>query len=189
MPDFVTLAAMLDPLIARAGLPADPSLAQVVEAVHRIPFGPPTDRSAQQTLAEWRGTCSTKHELLAAALERGWPETKPRLVHRVYLCTPEDARTRFGEAAAAAVPAGGLWDVHRFLVVELAGERIVLDVTYPSEPGWDGASSMEVAAGEGSDHEAGPDPDRELRVLEAAHCDPLAREPFINALSASLAAA
>ncbi|MUL40701.1 hypothetical protein FZ103_05815 [Streptomonospora sp. PA3] len=180
---------MLDPLIKRAGLPADASLAQVVEAVHRIPFGLPADRSAHGTLEEWRGTCTTKHDLLAAALEQGWPETKPRLVHRVHLCTPDTARERIGEDAAQAVPEDGLWDVHRYLVVEIAGERVALDVTYPSTPGWDGASSMRVAAGEGADHEAGPDADRELRVLEAAHCDPRSRERFISALSASLAAA
>ena len=180
---------MLDPLIERAALPADPSLAQVVDAVHRIPFGPPADRSARGTLEEWRGTCTTKHELLAAVLEHAWPETRPRLVHRIHLYTPEGARLRLGGDAAAAVPEGGVWDVHRYLVAEIGGERIVLDVTYPSTPGWDGATSMDVAAGEGPDHEAGPDADRELRVLEAAHCDPHSRESFLTALSASLATA
>ncbi|WP_131098454.1 hypothetical protein [Streptomonospora litoralis] len=178
---------MLDPLIDRAALPADASLAQVVDAVHRIPFGPPSAPSAQATLDEWRGTGTTKHELLAAALQRGWPQTRPTLVHRVHRCTPEHARERFGDEAAAAVPEDGLWDVHRYLLVELGGERVVLDVTYPSMPGWDGSSSMEVAAGEGTDHEAGPDPDRELRVLEAAHCDPRSRQSFVTALTASLA--
>ncbi|MFD0776356.1 hypothetical protein ACFQZ2_20680, partial [Streptomonospora algeriensis] len=161
---------MLDPLIKRAGLPADASLTQVVDAVHRIPFGTPADRTAQGTLDEWRGTSATKHELLAAALEHGWPQTRPRLVHRVHQRTPEDARERFGQDAAAALPEDGMRDVHRYLVVEVDGERVVLDVTFPSMPGWDGASSMPVAAAEGTDHEAGPDPDRELRVLEAAHC-------------------
>ncbi|MDT0303810.1 hypothetical protein [Streptomonospora wellingtoniae] len=178
---------MLDPLITRAGLPADASMAQVVDAVHRIPFGAPADRSAQGTLDEWRGISTTKHELLAAALEKGWPETKPRLVHRVHVCTPEDARVRLGEAAAAAVPEAGVRDVHRYLIVELGGQRVSIDVTYPSTPGWDGAAPMPVAAGEGPDHEAGPDADRELRVLEAAHCDPGSREHLITALSASLA--
>lgn len=180
---------MLDPLIKRAGLPADASLAQVVDAVHRIPFGPPADRTAQATLDEWRGTSATKHELLAAALERGWPETRPRLVHRVHRRTPQDARERFGEEAAAALPEGGMWDVHRYLLVEPGGERVALDVTFPSMPGWDGSSSMPVAAAEGTDHEAGPDADRELRVLEAAHCDPRLRDRFATALSASLASA
>ncbi|MDA8368637.1 MAG: hypothetical protein M0026_02060 [Nocardiopsaceae bacterium] len=180
---------MFDALIARAALPADASLVQVVDAVRRMPYGRPAVRSAQGALSEWRGTCSTKHGLLAAVLAERWPQTRPRLVHRVYCCTPEAARDRFGAAVASAVPAEGVWDVHRYLTAEIEGARVAIDVTYPSAPKWDGASSMPVAAGAGSDHEAGPDPDREKRVLEAAHCDPDVRERFIAALSSALAAA
>jgi hypothetical protein len=34
----------------------------------------------------------------------------------------------------------------------------------------------------GDDHAAGADPDAEKRRLEAEHCDPAVREPFIRAL-------
>jgi hypothetical protein len=168
---------MLKSLIARAGLSENASLAEVVEAVRSMPYGRPMERSAQGALAEWRGTCSTKHALLAAVLVEHWPHTEPQLVHRVYRCTPEDAARSFGPTAAAAVPEEGLWDVHRYLTIELNGNRVVIDVTFPSGPGWDGASSMPVACGRGTDHAAGSDPDADKRVLEEAHCDPSVREP------------
>ncbi|MEV8515372.1 hypothetical protein [Dactylosporangium sp. NPDC051484] len=174
---------MLTSLIAKAGLPDDPTLAEVVDAVHSIPYGRPAERSPQGALAAWRGTCSTKHALLAIVLAERWPQTKPQLVHRVYLCTPQDTAHTFGPAVAAAVPEEGLWDVHRYLTIELNGALIVIDVTFPSRPGWDGAGSMPVACGRGTDHTAGGDPDGEKRALELAHCDPRVREPFIAALA------
>jgi hypothetical protein len=141
---------VLKSLIARAGLPEKATLAEVVEAVRSVPYGRPVERSAQGALAEWRGTCSTKHALLAAILAEHWPDTKPRLVHRVDRCMPEDAARSFGAIAAAAVPAEGLWDVHRYLTIELNGNRVVIDVTFPSGPGWDGVSSMPIACGRGT---------------------------------------
>ncbi|GAA1676836.1 hypothetical protein GCM10009733_087150 [Nonomuraea maheshkhaliensis] len=174
---------MLTSLAARAGLPENASLAEVVEAVRSMPYGRPRDRSARGALAEWRGTCSTKHALLAAILAEHWPHTRPQLVHRVYRCTPDDASRRFGPAAATAVPEEGLWDVHRYLTIDLNGNRVVIDVTFPSGPAWDGATSMPLACGPGTDHPSGPGPDADKRALEAAHCDPAVREPFIAGLS------
>lgn len=178
---------MLESLMARAGLRADASLAEVVEAVHSMPYGRPTPRTAYGALAEWRGTCSTKHALLAQVLAERFPCTRPRLVHRVYRCMPDSAARSFGPVAAAAVPEAGLWDVHRYLTIELNGSRVVIDVTFPSGPKWDGATSMPVACGQGTDHDAGSDPDEDKRALEAAHCDPGVREPFIAALGTQAA--
>ncbi|AUG80197.1 hypothetical protein CFP65_5499 [Kitasatospora sp. MMS16-BH015] len=174
---------MIDELTARAGLPPDATLAEVIEAVRSMPYGRPAERSARGALAEWRGTCSSKHALLAAALAERWPETEPQLVHRVYRCTPAGAERAFGPAAAAAVPAAGLWDVHRYLTIRHGGERVVIDVTFPTGPSWDGAGSMPIACADGTDHPAGSDPDTDKRALEAAHCDPAVREPFIAALA------
>jgi hypothetical protein len=42
---------------------------------------------------------------------------------------------------------------------------------------------MPLACGAGVDHPAGADPDAEKRRLEAEHCDPALREPFIAALA------
>jgi hypothetical protein len=171
------------------GLAEDASLVTVVAAVHAMPYGRPSERTAHGALAEWRGTCSTKHALLAEVLTERWPDTDPRLVHRVYLCRPEDAARSFGHSAAGAVPPDGLWDVHRYLTVTVGGERVTVDITFPSGPAWDGVISMPVACGPGADHEAGPDPDTDKRTLEAAHCDPAVREPFIAALASCETAA
>ena len=68
----------------RAGLPGDTSMGQVVNAVHAIPYGRPGSRTAEGVIDEWKGTCSTKHALLARLLRERWPESQPMLVHRVY---------------------------------------------------------------------------------------------------------
>ena len=153
-----------------------------VESVRQLPYGRPSDRSVAGMLREGRGTCSTKHLYLTREVGRRFPETRPRIVHRVYRVERDAAARTFGPAAAAAVPPGGVVDVHRYLTAELDGRRIVLDATFPGGDAWDGYSSMPLACGPGDDHPAGADPDADKRALEARHCDPAVREPFIAAL-------
>jgi hypothetical protein len=136
-------------------------------------------------LRERRGTCSTKHLFLAAALADRFPETEPLIVHRVYRLDPARAGELFGSVVARVVPENGLLDVHRYLVIALGGQRIVLDATFPGEP-WNGRSSLPLACGPGRDYPGGDDPDVEKRELEAQHCDPAVREPFIAALTSAL---
>ena len=166
-----------------AALPPAPgaSLRDIVEAVRAIPYGRPSERSVAGMLREGRGTCSAKHVYLRELLAERFPQTEPRLVHRVYRVDREAARARFGHEAAGAVPAAGLVDVHRYLTAVVGGRRIPIDATFPGEP-WDGRSPMPLACGDGDDHPAGADPDAEKRRLEADHCDPAVREPFIAAL-------
>jgi hypothetical protein len=133
-------------------------------------------------LREHRGTCSTKHLFLARALTERFPETKPRIVHRVHALDHTRARELFGATAAAAVPDDGLVDVHRYLTITLNGKRIEIDATFPG-PAWDGRSSLPLACGAGTDVPAGDDPDAEKRALEQQHCDPAIRESFIAALA------
>jgi hypothetical protein len=160
----------------------DPSLLELVEAVRGLDYGRPGDRSVEGMLRERRGTCSTKHLYLAAELTRRFPETKPQIVHRVYRLDREQARDLHGDAVARLVPEQGLVDVHRYLTAEIEGRRIVIDATFSGEP-WDGRSPLPLSCAAGRDFPAGPDPDREKRELEASHCDPAVREPFIAALS------
>ncbi|WP_149261358.1 arylamine N-acetyltransferase [Actinomadura sp. K4S16] len=174
---------LLRGFLQRAGLPADARLEDVVRAVQRIRYGRPRDRSPEGVLSEWTGTCSTKHALLATLVRERWPEHDPRLVHRVYRVDRELARRRYGSVPAAAVPEEGLTDVHRYLLLRRDGRDVVIDVTFPGDAPWDGRTDMPMACGPGQDHPAGPDPDAEKAVLEAAHCDPAVREPFIAALS------
>jgi hypothetical protein len=161
-------------------------LIELVESVRRLPYGRPSDRSVAGMLRERRGTCSTKHLHLAAELGRRFPETRPRIVHRVHRIDAEGAARTFGAPVAAAVPADGVVDVHRYVTAEVDGRRIVLDATFPGGRPWDGRSPMPLACGPGDDHSAGADPDADKRALEAAHCDPAVREPFIAALSGGI---
>jgi hypothetical protein len=139
----------------RAGLPGDAALRQVINAVQAIPYGRPRSRTAEGVLGEWKGTCSTKHALLAQLLRERWPESQPRLVHRVYRVSLRSALQRYGDGAAGAVPAGGLTDVHRYLMIILAGQEVTIDITFPGDQAWDGRRSMCLACGEGRDFPAG----------------------------------
>ena len=168
---------------ARAGLPDGAALPAVVNAAQAIPYGRPPVRSPEGVLRSWRGTCSTKHALLAAILRERWPDLHPRLIHRVYRADRDSVRSRYGAAAAAAVPAAGLTDVHRYLVISPGSADVVIDVTFPGDAPWDGRSSMPLACGPGQDFAAGDDPDADKAALEARHCDPAVREPFIAALA------
>jgi hypothetical protein len=167
----------------RAGLPGDASMCQVVNAVRAIPYGRPRSRTAEGVIDEWKGTCSTKHALLARLLRERWPESQPMLVHRVYRVSRRSVLQRYGGVAAGAVPEGGLTDVHRYLVIVLAGQEVTIDITFPGDQAWDGHRSMCLACGEGRDFPAGDDPDAEKAALEASCCDPRVREPFIASLA------
>jgi hypothetical protein len=174
---------LFDRFAARAGLPAGAPAASVVAAVQAIPYGRPAERTVHGVLAEWKGTCSTKHALLAALLAERWPELRPVLVHRVYRVDRATAQRQYGEVAASTVPAGGLTDVHRYLVITLDGARVTIDITFPGDPPWDGHGPMALACGPGRDVPAGADPHRAKAELERQFCDPRVREPFIAALS------
>ena len=158
------------------------ALVETVEAVRALSYGRPSDRTVEGMWREGRGTCSTKHLALAKELRRRFPETRPQIVHRVYRVDREVARMQFGDAAAETVPDEGLVDVHRYVTIEVDGRRITVDATFPGPP-WDGRSPMPLACGPGRDYPSGEDPDADKRRLEAEHCDPAAREPFIAALS------
>jgi hypothetical protein len=159
------------------------SLIELVEAVRSLPYGRPSDRTVEGMLRERRGTCSTKHLFLARLLAERFPETDPKIVHRVYVLDRARAGELFGrDVAEVVVHEMGLVDVHRYLTIKLGEERIVIDATFPGEP-WDGGSSLPLACGPGSDYPAGDNPNAEKRELETQHCDPAVREPFIAALA------
>lgn len=172
---------LTDRFCARAGLSGEPSLWDVVESVRAIPYGRPAVRTPEGVVDGWKGTCSTKHALLALLLEAR-PAFDFQLVHRVYRVTPELARERFGETAAEVVPRDGLMDVHTYGTVMIDGERVAIDVTFPSATLWDGRSDMELACGPGDDIPVTDDPWVQKAELVERYCDPDVREPFIAAL-------
>ncbi len=159
-------------------------LAGAVLAVSRIPYGRPSVLTPAGVLAEWRGTCSTKHLLVATIIREAWPEIAPRLWHRPYVVTPELAEARWGLAVAAAVPHAGLVDVHTYATLELDGRRVTLDVTFPLAQ-WNGDTDIPLACGDGEDHPAGDDPMATKADLVRRYCNPAVREPFITALAAA----
>lgn len=150
--------------------------------MRELDYGRPGERSVVGMLRERRGTCSLKHQFLAGAIRRRFPGSEPRIVHRVYRLSRQRAGELFGEDVAAVVPEDGLVDVHRYLTAIVGERRIEIDATFAGEA-WDGRSPMPLSCGPGRDYPAGLDPDTEKRALEAEHCDPAVREPFIAALS------
>lgn len=158
------------------------SLEELVEAVHRLPYRRPKDRTVEGLLQERCGTCSTKHFYLFQELKRRFPEAKPRIIHRVYRLSRESACRLYGEGVARVIPQDGVVDVHRYLQAIIKNRTINIDVTFPGDQ-WDGASNMPLACGEGIDFPAGPDPNSDKKTLEEKYCDSRVREPFIAALS------
>ena len=162
---------------------SDASLVELVEAVRELPYGRPSDRTVEGMLRERRGTCSTKHLLLARRLAERFPATEPLIVHRVYRLDRASAQQRYGEHVAQTVPKDdGLVDVHRYVTILLDGQRVTIDATFPG-PAWDGRSALPLACGAGDDHPVREDPDVEKRILEREYCVPAVRERFIAALA------
>jgi adenylate cyclase class IV len=158
------------------------SLIDLVERVRAVPYGRPSDRTIEGMLREQRGTCSTKHLYLAQELRQRFPATEPQIVHRVYKLDRDDAERLFGPRVAETIPPTGLVDVHRYLTINLEGQQISVDATFPGKS-WDGYSSMPLACGPGTDIPSTGEPDHHKQNLEADHCDPAIREPFIAALA------
>lgn len=165
----------------RSGVGEAADFREVVEAVRRIPYGRPADRTVEGVIREWRGTCSTKHDLLAVLADDRWPERDVRIVHRVYNLTPAIARRLFGEQAATVVPADGVMDVHTYMTAFVDDRRVVIDVTVPGAP-WDGHSDMRLACGNGTDVDGGIEPRRTKERLVRRYCDALARDRVIESI-------
>lgn len=128
--------------ITKAGT-SDPTLREGVLAVSAIPYGRPSDLSAEGVLREWRGTCSTKHLLLLALIDQRWTKVRPTLIHRVYTLTKPQALETWGPDVAASVPIQGLVDVHTYMTATISHQTTAIDVTFRVDE-WDGQSSMAI---------------------------------------------
>jgi acyl dehydratase len=179
----VDAVGLLQRFRARAALDDQCAWIDVVNAVAAIPYGRTPDGAPDDTVALWRGTCSSKHALLRALLAEGWPERMVLTWHRVFQVTRTRAAAVFGARAAAAVPESGLVDVHTYLTVAAGREPVRVDVTFAPKTRWNGVDHMPLICGEGFDVPGGRFPNRRKRELVALHCDPAVREPFIAALS------
>lgn len=119
---------------------------QIVEEVRSLPYHWPGPPDAMAALREGRGTCASKHALLADRLEEIGIETAPLLM--VGRLVPASLADRFPEAA-------GLLEVHECLTVSTpwAGP-LAVDVTwdpalvvqgFPGVLPWNGLDDMPFA--------------------------------------------
>ena len=149
----------------------DCSIGELVEALRAIPAGGGPGQTADAMLRQARGTPAAKHLFLHELLQTRFPDTAPRIVHRVYTLSPELAEELYGGDVAASLPDGGLTDVHRYLTIQLDGRRIPLDVT-TAGPAWDTHSPLPPACGAGTDFPSLTEPERDLADLLAEHTGP-----------------
>jgi hypothetical protein len=167
--------------LQRAGIGPDLDLVELVEAIRSIPHGRPRERSGEAVVKDWRGTCSTKHDLLGKLR----PDLELRFVHRLFRLHRDVARAQLGEEFAREVPEAGCLDFHTYATILVDGRRIAIDVTFPGEP-WDGQSDMPVSCGPGEDFPAETgEPYASKDTLVKEHCDPRLRELLVAALSMS----
>ena len=152
------MTELLDTFWGRSGLPPTARLPDVVDAIRSIPYGRPRDPSPEGVVRDWRGTCSTKHLLLASLVAERWPDADPKIVHLIYRVTPEFAAARW-PGAAPSVPPGGLIDVHTYATVRAHGRRIRIDVTFPGAP-WTGTRTCRSRAAKAGTGTRAPIPSR-----------------------------
>lgn len=165
--------------LERAGLDPNASIPEIVNAIRNIPHARPGERSARGVIESWRGTCSTKLLLLNAVCR----ELDLRFFNRVFRLTPDAARDKLGEGAAAAIPPNGTIDVHTFAIARLGGRDIVIDVTFPSDISWNGIDDMDVPWPDGEDFESPGDPIAHKEELVRRFGDPDVRARLIAAIS------
>ena len=109
--------------------------ARAFALVREMTYARASSREPEVTIAEWRGTCSGKHYLLRALLKE--------LGYRTILiaCTAELSKEQapgLPPELIAMLEDGPILDVHNFLRVELDGEWMTVDATWPLAAGASG---------------------------------------------------
>ncbi|MFC6750849.1 hypothetical protein [Deinococcus aquaticus] len=94
-----------------------------------MPYARAASHDPQDIISGWRGTCSTKHELLAALLaEAGLRST-------VMACTQEIRPPAHAPAELLALTGGqAVVDVHNYLIVHAPQGDMTVDATAPGGP-------------------------------------------------------
>ncbi|WP_019585704.1 hypothetical protein [Deinococcus apachensis] len=103
-----------------------PDIPEVFALVRDMPYARASTHDPAGIAREWRGTCSTKHELLAALLaERGLRST-------VIACTQEIVPPPGAPPELVALTGGrSVVDIHNYLVVHAPQGDMVVDATWP----------------------------------------------------------
>ncbi|GHF69189.1 hypothetical protein [Deinococcus ficus] len=122
------LARRLHEEATRRGLRAGtalPDAQELFELVRDFPYARASAHDPDTVIREWRGTCSTKHELLAALYaELGLRTT-------LYACTQEIRLPPGAPPELAGWQGEPVIDVHNYLVLHESGGDRVLDATWP----------------------------------------------------------
>lgn len=119
--------------VQRGILPADaPDLRPetAFALVRDMPYARASTHQPSGIIAEWRGTCSTKHELLAALLaEHG-------LESQIIACTQEIKLPDNADPELRALSGGqSVVDIHNYLVVDTPQGQMKVDATWPLRAG------------------------------------------------------
>lgn len=116
--------------VARARFPDDQRLTPpaLFALVRDMPFARPTDGSIETVMSEWRATAPGKHVLLQALFEEfGLSTMLISALHEFSLertpWLPAELRTH--------LDAGPIPDVHMFVRLQIEGDWITVDATWP----------------------------------------------------------
>lgn len=136
--------------LAKAG--QEPDIAEIFHGVRRLPYHSSGDRSLMGILKSKRGSCSSKHILLAALLNSVGVRAQVELVQGDFATPLRAARgipVSFVEAARS-----GVRDIHNVVRAWLNGRPTVLDATWHDDvkphrfrvnDAWEGEGDTEIA--------------------------------------------
>lgn len=161
--------------VARMRFPDDERLtpAALFALVRDMPFARPSDGRLETVVAEWRGAAPEKHTLLQALFEEFGLSTM--LIAALHEFTPANMPWLPPELRAH-LEAGPIPDVHMFVRLQIEGDWMTVDATWPLA-----AARLGVPANErfepGKEMPIACDPDEILHVPPDA--DPADFEAFM----------
>jgi len=171
----------LDPLAARIRL---------FERVRDLPFRYPASRDPREVLAQGGGSCSGKHNLLGELYRHaGLPVRHMLCTHRF-----NESQMAFPDAMNGLLQKNEIVDVHDYLQVQVDGEWLDVDATWPASlhdfgvpatEEWDGRSSMvlSVVPDEHEEIDSDPAKAKEERLSKLTPRQRMLRKQFLEALS------
>lgn len=102
-----------------------PHLRELFELVRDMPYARASSHHPETIISEWRGTCSTKHELLVALYaEIGLHST-------LYACTQEIRLPQEATSELAQWKDKTVIDIHNYMVLHRPEGDLLIDATWP----------------------------------------------------------
>jgi len=170
----------------------DPVAARIAlfERVRDLPFRYPASRDPREVLTQGAGSCSGKHNLLAALFQHaGLPVRHMLCTHRF-----NDWPMAFPDDLQALLQKNEIVDVHDYLQVCVDGAWVDVDATWPlalrdfglpASEEWDGRSSMvlSVVSDEHETFDGDPGKAKEERLSKLTPRQRMLRKQFLERLS------